>query len=171
MSLVPATEVKRQTSRSFEGTSDSLDPETASYDDFDDDLRWSTDLQNPRNWSKSKKWISVAVVRPFQHHQPLSAVWTDKTRCLQVSFYTLFPPLASSMMAPALPEVATKYHITNPTVLALTLSVFLTSFAIGVCLLLHKIPFVNLSPFQPLIFAPLSEMYGRTWVIITVPTF
>lgn len=49
-------------------------------------------------------------------------------------------------MAPGLPEVATKYHITDPTILALTLSIYLLSFAIG-----------------PLFLAPLSEMYGRVW--------
>jgi len=36
------------------------------------------------------------------------------------------------MMAPGLPEVAAKYGITSQTVLALTLSVFLLSFALGV---------------------------------------
>ena len=65
----------------------------------------------------------------------------------QVAFYTLIPPLASSMMAPALPQIAQKMHITNATVVALTLSIFLLTFAIG-----------------PLIFGPLSEIYGRAWV-------
>lgn len=51
------------------------------------------------------------------------------------------------MMAPGLPDLALKYKITNPTILALTLSIFLLSFAIG-----------------PLFMSPLSEMYGRTWV-------
>lgn len=50
----------------------------------------------------------------------------------QVSLYTFVPPLASSMMAPGLPNVAMKYQITNPTIIALTLSIFLLSFAIGV---------------------------------------
>jgi MFS family permease len=50
-------------------------------------------------------------------------------------------------MAPGLLDVAIKYEITNPTVLALTLSIFLLSYAIG-----------------PLVMAPLSEMYGRAWV-------
>ena len=36
------------------------------------------------------------------------------------------------MMAPGLPNVAQQYNIQNETVLALTLSVFLISFAIGV---------------------------------------
>ncbi|KAF9450283.1 multidrug resistance protein 4 [Macrolepiota fuliginosa MF-IS2] len=87
---------------------------------------WETDPVNARNWPTGKKWRAVFAV----------------------SLYTFVSPLASSMMAPGLPEVATKYGITNPTVIALTLSVFLISFAIG-----------------PLIFAPLSEMYGRTWVL------
>ena len=36
------------------------------------------------------------------------------------------------MMASGLPEVAIKYGITDPTVIALTLSIFLVSFGIGV---------------------------------------
>lgn len=51
------------------------------------------------------------------------------------------------MMAPALPDIASHFGITDPTLIALTLSVFLITFAIG-----------------PLFLAPLSEIYGRTWV-------
>ena len=40
------------------------------------------------------------------------------------------------MMAPGLPEVAIKYQITNPTILALTLSIFLLAVAIGVGLII-----------------------------------
>ncbi|KAF5357193.1 hypothetical protein D9756_006598 [Leucocoprinus leucothites] len=87
---------------------------------------WEIDPANARNWSFGKKWTAVAIV----------------------SLYTFCSPLASSMMAPGLPEVAIRYNITNPTVVALTLSIFLFTFAIG-----------------PLVFAPLSEMYGRTWVL------
>ncbi|PPQ99251.1 hypothetical protein CVT24_009296 [Panaeolus cyanescens] len=87
---------------------------------------WENDPENPRNWVASRKWKAVCVV----------------------SFYTFCSPLASSMMAPGMPEIAMKYGITNPTIIALTLSIFLLSFAFG-----------------PLILAPLSEMYGRTWVL------
>jgi MFS family permease len=55
-------------------------------------------------------------------------------------------------MAPGLPDVAIKYDISNPTVTALTLSIFILSFAIG-----------------PLLLAPSSEMYGRVWVRGTLP--
>ena len=51
------------------------------------------------------------------------------------------------MMAPALPEIADHFGITSPTMEALTLSIFLLTFALG-----------------PLLLAPLSEIYGRTWV-------
>ncbi|KIM47070.1 hypothetical protein M413DRAFT_268955 [Hebeloma cylindrosporum] len=87
---------------------------------------WENDPENARNWSPRRKWTAVCIV----------------------SAYTFVSPLASSMMAPGIPEVALKYGITNPTIIALTLSIFLLSFAIG-----------------PLILAPLSEMYGRTWVL------
>ncbi|KAJ7432311.1 major facilitator superfamily domain-containing protein [Mycena galericulata] len=83
---------------------------------------WEDDPENPRNWSTRKKWASAAIV----------------------SLYTFVSPLSSSIMAPGLPDVAIKYGITNETIIAMTLSIFLISFAIG-----------------PLFLAPLSEMYGR----------
>ncbi|KDQ31851.1 hypothetical protein PLEOSDRAFT_48881 [Pleurotus ostreatus PC15] len=87
---------------------------------------WEDDPLNPRNWSFGKKWTAVSIV----------------------SLYTFASPLASSMMAPGLPEVAIRYGITDSTTLAMTLSIFLLSFALG-----------------PLILAPLSEIYGRTWIL------
>jgi len=87
---------------------------------------WEHDKRNPRNWTFGKKWTAVAIV----------------------SLYTVVPPLASSMMAPALPDIAEHFGITSPTLSALTLSVFLITFAIG-----------------PLFMAPLSEIYGRTWIL------
>ncbi|EKM77331.1 hypothetical protein AGABI1DRAFT_43519 [Agaricus bisporus var. burnettii JB137-S8] len=92
----------------------------------EEEMDWDADPENPRNWPWGKKWRVVSVV----------------------SLYTFCSPLASSMMAPGLPDVGIKYGISSPTLIALTLSIFLFSFAIG-----------------PLLFAPLSEMYGRTWVL------
>ncbi len=91
---------------------------------------WDVDPDNPRNWPSSKKWVAVAIVCPFTFWS--ATLFKISFAIFQVSFYTLFPPLASSMMAPGLPEMAEKYHILNPTVLAMTLSIFLISFAIGV---------------------------------------
>ncbi|KAG2367001.1 multidrug resistance protein 4 [Suillus spraguei] len=87
---------------------------------------WQHDTDNPRNWSPASKWTTTAIL----------------------ALYTFVTPLASSIMAPSLPDLAIKYDITNPTVTALTLSIFLLSFAIG-----------------PLLTAPLSEVYGRVRVL------
>jgi len=105
------------------------------------DMPWEHDPINPRNWSAARKWVATALVRSRIYSLLFSLTG------LQVSLYTFVAPLGSSMMAPGLPDIALKYHITNPTILALTLSIFLLSFAIG-----------------PLFLAPLSEMYGRAWV-------
>ena len=40
--------------------------------------------------------------------------------------------MASSMMAPGLPEIAQKYDITSSTTVAMTLSIFLLAYALGV---------------------------------------
>lgn len=90
------------------------------------DDEWQHDPANPRNWTPAKKWTTTAIV----------------------ALYTFVTPLASSIMAPGLPDVAKKFNITNPTIAALTLSIFLLSFAIG-----------------PLFAAPLSEVYGRLPVL------
>lgn len=86
---------------------------------------WENDPANARNWPLGKRWTGVFII----------------------SLYSFLSPLGSSMMSPGLPQVATKYGITSETILALSLSIYLLSFAISLIL-----------------FAPLSEMYGRTWI-------
>ncbi|QRW24297.1 major facilitator superfamily transporter [Rhizoctonia solani] len=54
--------------------------------------------------------------------------------------------LPGRMIAPGLPEIAHAFGITNSTVAALTLSIFILAYAIG-----------------PLFVTPLSEVYGRSW--------
>ena len=66
---------------------------------------------------------------------------------IQVALYTFVSPLASAIMSPALPSIAEQLKTVNDTITAMTLSIFLLSFAFG-----------------PLFLAPLSEIYGRTWV-------
>ncbi|KAG7098298.1 hypothetical protein E1B28_000260 [Marasmius oreades] len=96
------------------------DSQTAATEDD-----WDSDPDNARNWSRRKKWTVVVVV----------------------ALYAMVPTLGSSMMAPGLPNVASKYNLHSDTLVSLTLSIFLLSFGIG-----------------PLFLAPISEMYGRTWV-------
>ncbi|TFK76035.1 multidrug resistance protein 4 [Pluteus cervinus] len=91
----------------------------------EEDFDWETCPENPRNWTWGRKWTATSII----------------------SYYTFVTPLASSMMAPGLLQVAQVYHIRSELVVAMTLSIFQLSFAIG-----------------PLVIAPISEMYGRTWV-------
>jgi hypothetical protein len=51
---------------------------------------------------------------------------------IQVSAYGFVLPLSSPVMAPGLPEIAIKYGITNSTIIGLTLSTFILSFAFAV---------------------------------------
>ncbi|KAG6916739.1 hypothetical protein DXG01_005559 [Tephrocybe rancida] len=76
---------------------------------------------------------------------PLRRKWTAVGI---IALYAFFAPMTSSMMAPGLEDVAIKYHIKSTAVKSLTLSIYLLSFALG-----------------PLVLAPISEMYGRAWVL------
>lgn len=67
------------------------------------------DKENPRNWSRGKKWAATGIV----------------------AAYTFVSPLASSMVAPGLPTIAADFHITSETVAAMTLSIFILAYAIG----------------------------------------
>ncbi|KAG8689113.1 hypothetical protein FRC09_012575 [Ceratobasidium sp. 395] len=85
------------------------------------------DPKNPRNWTFRHRWAATAVV----------------------SLFTFMSPLASSMVAPALPQIAEEFGLTPGSILgSMTLSVFVLGYAVG-----------------PLIFGPLSEMYGRRWIL------
>ncbi|TFK72092.1 multidrug resistance protein 4 [Pluteus cervinus] len=85
-------------------------------------------------------------------HDPINARnWSTRKKWTAVgvvSAYTFVSPLSSSMIAPGLPEIAARYNIHGETQVAMVLSIFLLSFALA-----------------PLVLAPLSEMYGRTWVL------
>ncbi|RFU75250.1 hypothetical protein TARUN_6992 [Trichoderma arundinaceum] len=103
-------------------------PSVLNSESSDTDQTWQESKDNPINWTPSKKYQTIGLI----------------------SFQAFISPLASSIMAPGLPEIAEKYNIKSDTVLALTLTIYLLAWALG-----------------PLVFAPLSEMYGRRWVINT----
>ncbi|KAL5519934.1 hypothetical protein ACEPAG_1594 [Sanghuangporus baumii] len=87
---------------------------------------WEHDPDNPRNWKFWKKW----------------------TMCGIVAFYTFVSPISSSMMAPALPRIAEHYGVSGPTILNMTLTIFLLGYAVG-----------------PLFLSPITELVGRKWVL------
>ncbi|KAF4995609.1 hypothetical protein FGRMN_5000 [Fusarium graminum] len=92
-----------------------LDPNIVDWDGPDDP-------DHPLNWSKTQKNIHLAIV----------------------SLFTLAANLAATMFAPGASELASEFHITNSTVTAMTVSLYVLGFALG-----------------PLLLAPLSELYGR----------
>jgi multidrug resistance protein len=67
------------------------------------------DPENPKNWSKKKKWGITLVVSSF----------------------TLISPVSSTMVAPALNAIAREFHITNVLESQLTLSIFVLAYAVG----------------------------------------
>ncbi|KAH6607853.1 mfs multidrug transporter [Trichoderma cornu-damae] len=96
-------------------------------------VQWNgpDDPENPKNWLNSRKWAAVFCI----------------------SCFTLISPVASSMVAPGLPQISRDLHITEKIESALVLSIFVAAYAPG-----------------PLIWGPLSELYGRV-IIIQVSNF
>ncbi|ETW85069.1 major facilitator superfamily [Heterobasidion irregulare TC 32-1] len=67
---------------------------------------------------------------------------------LTVSCFTFISPISSSIIAPASEQVAADFGVTSSVVIAMMTSVFVLAYAFG-----------------PLMFGPLSEIYGRSRVL------
>ncbi|KIW17886.1 hypothetical protein PV08_05081 [Exophiala spinifera] len=80
------------------------------------------DPEKALNWPNKKKWGNVAVI----------------------SSVTFLTPLASSMVAPAVPLVMKELHSTDDTIASFIVSIYVLGYALG-----------------PLFLAPMSEVYGR----------
>ncbi|GAQ03719.1 uncharacterized transporter C1529.01 [Aspergillus lentulus] len=80
------------------------------------------DPENPLNWSSCKRNLHIIIV----------------------SLLTLNANLAATMFAPGAEQLAKEFGVTDPTIEAMTVSLYVLGFAFG-----------------PLLFAPLSELYGR----------
>lgn len=82
---------------------------------------------NPKNWTKKWKWMAT----------------------ITVSLFTFIAPVSSTMVAPALREVAMDLGIRpNDILTQLAMSVFVLGFAVG-----------------PLVLGPMSELFGRRIVL------
>ncbi|EGU84460.1 hypothetical protein FOXB_05015 [Fusarium oxysporum f. sp. conglutinans Fo5176] len=90
------------------------------------------DPSNPHNWTKRKKWLSTILV----------------------SCFTFISPVSSTMLAPALPDLAKQFKISSDFETYLLMSIFLLAYAIG-----------------PFLLAPLSEMFGRVVVLQSANMF
>ncbi|KAH8804192.1 multidrug resistance protein 4 [Flagelloscypha sp. PMI_526] len=105
----------------------------------------------PRPDTPSRPVVSVekddSVAWDDDPQNPLN--WSARkkwTTAWVVALYSMVAPMSSSMIAPVLGKIAVMYGEKNTTVIGLTLSAYLLLFA-----------------FAPLIWAPLAEMYGRSW--------
>ncbi|KAH6877176.1 major facilitator superfamily domain-containing protein [Thelonectria olida] len=72
------------------------------------------------------------------------ATWRKVLNCCLVSALTFVTPLASSMFAPGVPELMKEFKSNSSELASFCVSVYVLGFAAG-----------------PMIFAPLSELYGR----------
>ena len=108
----------QQTSKSVRSQRDK-DPNVVSWNGPDDP-------ENPKNWTMKRKWIATFVVSSF----------------------TFISPVASAMVAPALPQMNQDLGVSNMVESQMMLSIFLLAYAIG-----------------PLFLGPLSELYGRVPVL------
>ena len=131
-----------------------------SLENLDDD--WENDPENARNWSSARKWKATASVSALVFVYLVFELKVFSSS--QVSFYTFVSPLASTMMASDLPEIATKYGITNSSVSALTLSIFLLAIALGVGVFLpypqHSTNLFDNSPLFSLLYLRCMDELG-----------
>jgi len=86
----------------------------------------AADPMNPKNWPMKDKWIVTLII----------------------SLFLLATLMSSTIISPALPEIAKSLDITSDVEIQTTISVLVLGYAFG-----------------PLFLAPLSEMYGRVIVV------
>ena len=91
------------------------DPDLVTWTGSDDKL-------NPHNWPAHRRWTSTVLIAMF----------------------AFIAPMASTMVAPALPTLAEEFGIDSGIEEFMLMSIFLLAFAIG-----------------PFLWGPLSEVYGR----------
>jgi len=115
-------------------------PGSVSSIDDSENERHPNDEHDPDHEPNIVFWDS-----PKDPQNPMN--WSSKKKwgtVLIVSCITFLTPLASSIFAPGVPEVMETFHSTDNMLEGFMVSVYVLGFAFG-----------------PLIFAPLSEMYGR----------
>ncbi|KAI0124087.1 major facilitator superfamily transporter [Xylariales sp. AK1849] len=113
------------------------DPSLVTWDGPDDP-------ENPKNWSKGRKWTASTSQKDGYSITALT--------CLQISLivsaFAFLSPLSSSIAAPALIPISEELHIPVGAELNMVLSIFLLTYAMG-----------------PFVLSPCSEIWGRTRVI------
>ncbi|KAJ6789286.1 hypothetical protein PWT90_02152 [Aphanocladium album] len=111
-------------------TKEKLPPTILPLMDLDNGIvGWESqdDPAMPLNFAPFRKWLMIWL---------LSAI-------------TFMTPWSSSILAPALEQIQSEFHVGSATLAAMPVSIFLLGYAVG-----------------PLVLSPLSEMYGRNMIMI-----
>lgn len=128
----------RHSTRKSVRSQKSRDPNVVSWNGPDDP-------ESPKNWPQKRKWLAVIVVSSFV----CSSTWTTNHVLLLTSAsQTFISPVASSMVAPTLPQMKADLNVDSDVLSQMMLSIFILAYAFG-----------------PLLFGPLSEVYGRIPVL------
>ena len=108
---IKSTEEEKDVERGLSPTLSSVDGEEDDAETDPDvvDFDGPDDLQNPLNWSFTKKWGMV----------------------LLISAITFLTPLASSMFAPGVPEIMKDFGSTNDMLEGFMVSVYVLGFSFG----------------------------------------
>lgn len=116
---------------------------------LEDEKQCSTPPEHVVQIPEDKTDLIVTWDDSDKHENPRS--WKTSHRLLMVivvSLYSLQSPMTSSMTAPALDVMMDQFHVTSSTVGNMMMSIQVLAFAVG-----------------PIVFAPMSEKFGRKNVI------
>lgn len=95
------------------------------------------DAQNPYNWSTWLKVVNCTLISSLTFVAPLASCTSASQKLTQDTDHP-------AMFAPGVPELLREFGSTSTTLASFCVSVYVLGFAAG-----------------PMIFAPLSELYGR----------
>lgn len=111
---------------------------------------WSSedDPDNPMNWSAIRRSVNIGIMAlmTFTTYvtEYIYICVLSNIALMETNDWCYARPLASSMLSLGVDRVLSEYHNSNSDLAALVVSIYVLGFAFG-----------------PLIFAPLSEIYGR----------
>ncbi|KAF2664869.1 MFS general substrate transporter [Microthyrium microscopicum] len=125
-------------------------PEQLEIENLSDDIEAQGD-QEKRSYEVDRDPYLVSWEGPDDPKNPRNWTFGRKWAAVfVVSSFTFISPVSSSIVAPALPKLSADLGIKSEFESQMVLSIFILSYAIG-----------------PLIFGPLSEVYGRVRVLQT----
>ncbi|RSM11275.1 hypothetical protein CDV31_006827 [Fusarium ambrosium] len=115
------------------------DPPSASRQTAEDDpniVGWNgpDDPENPMNWPARRKWINIALMSLLTIISPIPTSANTA-------------PKGSSMFAPGVAKIMVEFNSTSSLLATFVVSIYFIGYAFG-----------------PLVFAPLSEIYGRVYI-------